>query len=69
MLVERGPLTRDVVLIEPHILVALLRVFVVEDILAAVGQPAVGVGIACAPVEGIGAQRVASGELGGVGGT
>ncbi len=68
MLVERGPLSRNVVFVEPHILVALLRVFVVKDILAAVGQPAVGIGVAGTPVKGLRTNGVAAGELCGVGG-
>ena len=69
MLVERGPLARDVVLVEPHILVGVLLVLVVKNVTATVGQAAVGVGIARAPIEHIGLQRMVAGNLGGVGGS
>ena len=67
VLVERGPLARDVVLIEPHIVVALAVILVVENVFTTVRQPAIGIRIADAPIKCIATEGMAAGYLTGIG--
>ena len=59
VLIQRGPLARDIILVEPDVLI-LRSVLIVENVFSAVRQPAVGIRIADAPVKCIAAEGVST---------
>ena len=68
VLVERSPLARDIVLIEPLVLITLTGIFAVENIFSTIRQATVGIRIADTPVKCIATEGMPSRQLSCIGG-
>jgi hypothetical protein len=68
VLVERSPLARDIVLIEPLVLITLTGIFAVEDIFSTIRQATVGIRIPDTPVKCIATEGMPSRQLSCIGG-